>query len=182
MSYAFIWQDFFLCSTCVAGIEFTMKNIIVAVIQILFVLLFFHLYEIKPIFSLLYCAFFVLLTPFTLKFALNNYLKANKHLFFLAFSLICDIFFTVMLFANAYELFGTVNNNGVPLNSLLDFTYFSVVTFTTLGYGDYLPTGAAQIIAMIEVLVGFVFFSFLIGIVSAIFYERMTKASNKGSH
>ena len=87
-----------------------------------------------------------------------------------------------MLFANAYELFGTVNNNKVPLNSLLDFTYFSVVTFTTLGYGDYLPTGAAQIIAMIEVLVGFVFFSFLIGIVSAIFYERMTKASDKDSH
>ncbi|WP_428615543.1 hypothetical protein, partial [Pseudoalteromonas sp.] len=95
-----------------------MKNIIVLVIQLLFVFLFFYMYENKLIYSLLYCSFFVLLTPFTLNRALNNYLKANKHLCFLAFSLIFDIFFTVMLFANAYEFFGTVNNSGAPLSSL----------------------------------------------------------------
>lgn len=36
----------------------------------------------------------------------------------------------------------------------LDFVYFSVVCFTTLGFGDILPTGAIRILVGTEALVG----------------------------
>lgn len=36
----------------------------------------------------------------------------------------------------------------------LDFVYFSVVTYTTLGYGDIVPTGPIRILAGTEALVG----------------------------
>ncbi len=36
----------------------------------------------------------------------------------------------------------------------LDFVYFSVVTYTTVGFGDILPQGAIRIVAGTEALVG----------------------------
>lgn len=36
----------------------------------------------------------------------------------------------------------------------LDFVYFSVVCFTTLGFGDILPTGAIRVLVGTEALVG----------------------------
>lgn len=36
----------------------------------------------------------------------------------------------------------------------LDFVYFSVTTYTTLGYGDLVPTGPVRILAGTEALVG----------------------------
>lgn len=38
--------------------------------------------------------------------------------------------------------------------SLLDYEYFSVVTATTLGYGDYHPIGVGRVIASVEALFG----------------------------
>lgn len=37
----------------------------------------------------------------------------------------------------------------------LDFVYFSVTTFTTLGFGDMVPTGAIRILCGSEALLGF---------------------------
>ena len=36
----------------------------------------------------------------------------------------------------------------------LDFIYFSVVTYTTLGFGDIIPSGAVRILTGTEALVG----------------------------
>ena len=41
--------------------------------------------------------------------------------------------------------------------------YFSIVTFTTLGYGDAQPIGNSRIISSIEALLGFVMYSSLVG-------------------
>lgn len=35
--------------------------------------------------------------------------------------------------------------------------YFSIVTWTTLGYGDYIPTEAVQLFAAFEALLGTIF-------------------------
>ncbi|MBU7028632.1 MAG: pentapeptide repeat-containing protein [Theionarchaea archaeon] len=45
----------------------------------------------------------------------------------------------------------TVHEN---LENLVTCSYFSVVTFTTLGYGDFHPVGASRTIAMVEAFMG----------------------------
>lgn len=67
-------------------------------------------------------------------------------------------------FAGLYNLVGMDwGENETPLSPL----YFSVVTLTTLGYGDVLPaTLAAQVVAMAEVVTGYVMLGGLLSIFS----------------
>ena len=37
----------------------------------------------------------------------------------------------------------------------LDFVYFSAITYTTVGFGDYVPTGPIRFLAGTEALTGF---------------------------
>jgi hypothetical protein len=39
---------------------------------------------------------------------------------------------------------------------LLDLVYFSAITYTTVGYGDFVPTGAIRFLCGMEALTGFV--------------------------
>ena len=45
----------------------------------------------------------------------------------------------------------------VPLKSYLNYLYFSVVTFTTLEYGDFRPIGRLRFLASVEALFGIFF-------------------------
>ncbi len=70
----------------------------------------------------------------------------------------------VVLFATAYSFaeidFGDYRTRLSPL-------YFSVVTLTTLGFGDVLPKSVgAQILTMIEVVVGYVALGGLLSILA----------------
>lgn len=50
-----------------------------------------------------------------------------------------------------------------PVATTFDYFYFSVVTFTTLGYGDVLPVGSfGKVLACLEVVSGFVMFGILL--------------------
>ena len=49
--------------------------------------------------------------------------------------------------------------------------YYSVVTFTTLGYGDITPFGFTRIIAALEAFIG----SFTIALFVVVFVKRMTR-------
>ncbi|AFK23134.1 potassium channel family protein [Pyrococcus sp. ST04] len=53
-------------------------------------------------------------------------------------------------FPIAYALTGSV----IPVNSPFDYVYFSIVTATTLGYGDLHPVGVGKVIASIEAIFG----------------------------
>lgn len=51
-------------------------------------------------------------------------------------------------------LFGEVH--GIAPDSLVDHVYFSAVTFTTVGFGDVIPSGPVRFLAGTEALCGFV--------------------------
>ncbi len=53
----------------------------------------------------------------------------------------------------------------------LSSMYFSVVTFTTLGYGDITPVGPSRVIAAIEAFVG----SFTLALFVVVFVKKMTR-------
>ncbi|WP_197444362.1 potassium channel family protein [Maioricimonas rarisocia] len=76
--------------------------------------------------------------------------------------LIIVMFSSVYIIAGTYHLplMGSiVDGNDIALiegdsADVWRAMYFSVVTFTTLGYGDYHPTGALRIVAAFEALIG----------------------------
>ena len=55
--------------------------------------------------------------------------------------------------------------------TLIKLMYFSVVTFTTLGYGDLVPVGPSRIIAAIEAFAG----SFTLALFVVVFVKKMTR-------
>ena len=57
--------------------------------------------------------------------------------------------------------------------SLLDYLYYSIVTFTTLGFGDIVPlTGWARFAVGLEVVLGYVMLGGLISIFANKFARR----------
>ena len=64
----------------------------------------------------------------------------------------------IQVFAIVYWLmdqlpeFGTIN----PVSSFYDYSYYSSVVYTTVGFGDLVPTGAMRVVTAIESLIGLV--------------------------
>lgn len=75
--------------------------------------------------------------------------------------------FTLLLTLAFAGLYSLVDLDLGSYPTRLSHLYYSVVTLTTLGYGDVLPaSGPAQVLAMIQVLVGYVMLGGLISILS----------------
>ena len=78
----------------------------------------------------------------------------------------------LLLFAGLY---GVVDVDYGPHPTALSPLYYSVVTLTTLGYGDVLPAStAAQVVAMIEVLIGYL----ALGGLMSIFANKMARRAD----
>lgn len=86
----------------------------------------------------------------------------------------------ILACALVYFFLGTTASNPIDPNSsgitavlleLLNAIYFSVVTFTTLGYGDIAPLGLARVIAAIEAFLG----SFTMALFVVVFVKKMTR-------
>ena len=71
-------------------------------------------------------------------------------------------------------MFGTINDStGSQVEGVWKHFYFSVVTLTTLGYGNLVPGDfTAELIATIETLIGFMGFAVLAGIIASIAFKR----------
>ena len=95
------------------------------------------------------------------------------------------IFFSIVkivFFAMLYVFVGIQHDGNIqavtlvtPLSDAVshffDALYFSLVTFTTLGYGDYSPAGLSRFIASIEALVG----SFTIALFVVVFVRHFNR-------
>ena len=67
--------------------------------------------------------------------------------------------------------FSQANNATDALQVFFNSMYFSIVTFTTLGYGDFSPIGLSRIIASVQAFTG----SFTIALFVVVFVRRMTR-------
>jgi uncharacterized protein YjbI with pentapeptide repeats len=82
------------------------------------------------------------------------------------------IFLLLSLFAVLFN-FVAIDYGDYP--TALSSFYYSVVTLTTLGYGDVMPASmAAQILAMIEVIIGYV----MLGGLLSIFANKMARRAD----
>jgi hypothetical protein len=82
----------------------------------------------------------------------------------------------VFFFGVLFYLFGSLSiNTNHPLKQLsfFDHLYFSLVTFSTIGYGEIIPTGASgKIIIVIESCIGLAYTPFFGGYLAYLFIQR----------
>lgn len=100
-----------------------------------------------------------------LLFPLARKVMARPHRFpeFIAPAM-CILVIVLALFAWVYTGCGILDTAGNVVNTPAECLYFSVVTFTTLGYGDFRPTEASRAVAAIEALTGYVFLGVMVGV------------------
>ena len=79
----------------------------------------------------------------------------------------------ILLFGQIYQnIGGIVDDSGNSVTDTFTCIYFSIVTFTTLGYGDLHPVGTARAIAAAEALLGYLCMGLLIGVVVFLLTRR----------
>jgi hypothetical protein len=88
----------------------------------------------------------------------------------------------IMAYAFAYRAFGLIDtmDNSVTTDRI-PCIYFSLVTFTTLGYGDFRPVPAARLVAASEALFGYIMLAFFIAAFQR-FYTRYFPSPDPTGH
>lgn len=79
--------------------------------------------------------------------------------------------FTGLSYGDEMVIFSFSNGFYENLMHFFNSLYFSVVTFTTLGYGDILPIGISKLFAGIEALLG----GFMLALFVVVFVKKMTR-------
>ena len=74
----------------------------------------------------------------------------------------------IMAYASSYRVLGLCDN-GHEVTDILTCLYFSLVTWTTLGYGDVQPSVQARLLAASEALVGYVVMAVFVGLLAGVF-------------
>ena len=91
---------------------------------------------------------------------------------------VCGYFLLGLMWAFVYPLLeaaqpGSFTHGGESLTTTGDFTYFSFVTLTTLGYGDMVPiTNQAKSLAIVEAAMGQLYVAILIARLMGIYIAR----------
>jgi len=100
--------------------------------------------------------------------------KPRRVLFFsLLFICICASLYFILGIQTADSIiqFNSHFNWRENIINFIDCLYFSIVTFTTLGYGDISPVGMSRIIAAVEAFTG----SFTTALFVVVFVKKMTR-------
>jgi hypothetical protein len=119
---------------------------------------------------------FTVYLPLTIAITVCSLWLAMKHHLFdylwyravLGASITLFAVFSILQYAAVYRELGLLDA-GVTKNDHWTCIYFSVVTWTTLGYGDVVPTQGARMVAASEALVGSLTHAAFIGLIANLF-------------
>lgn len=70
----------------------------------------------------------------------------------------------IYLFSCLYHLFGVRSGEQIIQRDWATSIYFSIVTWTTLGYGDFSPVESLRLVAATEAMMGYIYMAVLVGI------------------
>lgn len=82
----------------------------------------------------------------------------------LAFDALASITLSILVFSLIYRFYGLDGPDGIMPEKSSDFIYFSTVTFSTLGYGDFSPTPPARLYAAGQAIVGNLHLGMIVGV------------------
>lgn len=91
-------------------------------------------------------------------------LAGTRHLVRHVVAAALDLVLLLVSFAAVYQKIGIIDNTQPDSPVIHSFTaslYYSVVTFTTLGYGDFYPVGPGRVLAGIQALTGYLILGLL---------------------
>lgn len=132
------------------GAAFTMFLIFAAVLLLSLVSGYFGWYSMVTA-ALLLIGFIIIVVM------IPGLLNLSREWFWVVFVLLAiQIAITILAFAFHYKSSGLIGSDGVFRPSFYDALYFSVTTFTTLGYGDLQPIPGYRLTTSIEALFGMV--------------------------
>lgn len=111
-------------------------------------------------------------------------LLINTIVYIVFFITFCSVMvFSVVWFSIGYCSLGIANKSGMGIAvEKLDILYFSVVTFTTLGYGDFIPCPNARPLAAIESITGYILMALFIAAIIALFEQIAPGRSSRGDN
>ena len=99
----------------------------------------------------------------SLKSFISHSSLSKRNVFKELAELSCVSLSNIFIFAGIYSYFG-ISNGGVIVQDIYDCLYFSIVTWTTLGYGDFVPSKDAQFFAAGEAMIGYIYMAIIISI------------------
>jgi len=108
--------------------------------------------------------------PLNLRWSRNLYWNLLK-------KIISFIVFSISIYAIEFWKLGIYDSKGEIVHSFFDSIYFSVTTWTTLGYGDFSPIPSARILTSLEALTGLLTIPLTASMVWLYCQERMGKSS-----
>ena len=106
----------------------------------------------------------------------NILLRSEKNSWKIVAKLGVVFFITTFFFAIVYWLLTTFTTNGLVSTKVIDwfdYFYFSVVTVSTLGYGDITPVGFSRVLICFEVLFGLIFVGYSLSQVLSVRQEYL---------
>jgi hypothetical protein len=87
----------------------------------------------------------------------------------------------IVIFAAVFRILGLVGPDHQSIHDAASCVYFSMITWTTVGYGDFVPTPAARMYASTEALLGYVFMALFISTTIAIVANYAPKPTGTDS-
>jgi hypothetical protein len=119
-----------------------------------------------PPFLLLYMLFLVVVSiPLFLNWSRNTYGALMFRILFLGT-------FSIVMYSWLYRTCG-IQFNGAVVHDLVDSVYFSVTTWTTLGYGDFTSQSRYRLLTSAEALTGMVYVPLLTSLIWLYCSERI---------
>lgn len=94
---------------------------------------------------------------------IRHFIRENAFLWGFVVYLV-NVIVLIFCFSIIYTQTGILNHNGESFHDIGSAFYFSVVTWTTLGYGDLYPPEPARFWVIIEALSGYIHMGILVGL------------------
>lgn len=115
-------------------------------------------------------------TAYAIKMAASTRRSLNVSLFLAGLFLFSVALFIVCGFSVYYVQSGMFPES---VEGALSAHYFSLVTFTTLGYGDISPKGVHRLVASFEALVGYLYFGVVAGVFGGVTVNSVVNARGR---